>query len=144
MAELQSQPPNDFFDLDFLVEFATDVGLRCSRESETHATVHLVEGYQLCFGNLPEADDVILYFGGVDSGWHSHGAIIVASDENVAEVPINVLSQLLHGKLLICHSVFSNGEWVSLVDPSEHHGFKDLQPGERTSLVRIAHPHLAS
>ncbi len=136
-----SKPENQF-DIDFFLEYATDAGFRCSRDDENHATVHFAEGFDLCFGNMPEEDDVIIYFGGVEQYWHTHSPIIQEEDGEFPLVPVNVLSQLIDGRLFIQKIEFwPEGIEVALVQPAAYPGELDqMEPGERITFIRISLP----
>jgi len=100
--------------------------------------VELGGTYVICFENGEAPPDTFIYFRHSSSGWHSHGDLFAETVDDIALVPVTVLSKLLDGELLVSETHFPNGTHeISLVDPELGFDLASLEPGERQQFYRM-------
>lgn len=139
------------FDLELLEEYAKEVGFNVSRATNSCVAVDLGNGFHLCFENMEEEDDTIIYFEGnniVEYGWHSHGDIYLLSIElselferngdSIETLPLTILDCLLEGSILIEALTYASESksFVSLRCGLAPYDTESLDPGESVLLYR--------
>jgi len=126
------------FDLALLLEFAVEQRLPVQHRPAGGVEVELGENYVICFENGEAPPGTLIYFRNSSSGWHSHGDLFADSADDIALVPITVLSKLLDGELLVSEAHFSTGKVeISLTDRESGFDLASLKRGERQLFYRV-------
>lgn len=127
------------YDLDILSEFCREIGLNGRMPDNSSLQVALGDEAVLCFYNAEQDEDCLMGF--EDTPWHTHGDLMFSDHHGhfVELDPLNLLSGLCSGDVLICEQEVSGhvvDRWLV------HKVFNDeleyLSAGERL-IVRRAH-----
>ena len=126
------------YDLDILNEFCREIGLNARMRDNSSLEVFLGDETILCFQNAELDEDCLMGF--ANTPWHTHGDLEFSDHHGhfVELDPLNLLSGLCSGDVLICEQEVSGNlidRW--LVHKVYHDEFQHLMPGERL-IVRPA------
>jgi hypothetical protein len=125
------------YDLDLLSDYCRELGFKARRKDASALEVSLTDHAVLCFLNASREEDSLMGF--ADTSWHTHGNLIFCGSggEYVELDPLNLLSGLSAGEVLICE-LETEGKvrdrW--LIHHQHNDEFKHLQPGERPVVLR--------
>ena len=125
------------FDMEIIPIAAEECRFEIVSRSDSRIDIRVGPSHVLCFKNMPEDDDTIVFF---ENGWHSHGDILGEMlGCEIEDVPEEILAALRNGKAVLVRYSYADGrieleleftKWLS-VD-----FIKELQEGESVEYSR--------
>lgn len=127
-----------YYDLDLLEEYCEELGFSSVRPSPDSLKVKILEGIDLEFHNLRDAEDMIAGFNGMPSHWHGHAILNIRDAMYVELDELDIVKGLRCGDVVIVEQYLKGDlkdRWIAHKD--EKLDVQYIEPGEEVRIRRL-------